>query len=136
MLFSGVSIRPGRTIALFNVDNMPVLSVSGLPVAALMSSLIFVNRYVQNAFGLEITEKAPAILEERIHNKTGFTTFQVMNAFVKDGEIHARPLETTASGRISSLLMGNSFTLIDENLEGMEKGRRIIINVIGDIKWE
>ncbi|WMT51008.1 MAG: molybdopterin molybdotransferase MoeA [Ferroplasma sp.] len=136
MLFSGVSIRPGRTIALFNVDNMPVLSVSGLPVAALMSSLIFVNRYVQNAFGLEITEKAPAILEERIHNKTGFTTFQVMNAFVKGGELYARPLETTASGRISSLLMGNSFTLIGENLEGMEKGSRIIINVIGDIKWE
>ena len=136
MLFSGVAIKPGRTIALFNMDNTPVLSVSGLPVAALLSSLIFVNRYVHNAFGIELTEKAPAILDERIHNKTGFTTFQVTNAFVRDGEIHARPLETTASGRISSLLRGNSFTLIGENLEGIEKDGRIVINIVGDIKWE
>jgi molybdopterin molybdotransferase len=136
MLFSGVAIKPGRTIALFNMDNTPVLSVSGLPVAALLSSLIFVDRYIHNAFGIELTEKAPAILDERIHNKTGFTTFQVMDTFEERGELHARPLETTASGRISSLLQGNSFTTIDENLEGKEKGSRIIINVIGDIKWE
>lgn len=136
MLFSGVAIKPGRTIALFDMDGTPVLSVSGLPVAALLSSLIFVNRYIYNAFGIELTEKAPAILDERIHNKTGFTTFQVMDTFEKGGELHARPLETTASGRISSLLQGNSFTSIDENLEGIEEGSRIMINVIGDIKWE
>ena len=136
MLFSGVSIKPGRTIALFNMDNIPVLSVSGLPVAALLSSLIFVKRYVHNAFGIELTERMPAILEERIHNKTGFTTFQAMDTFEKGGELHARPLETTASGRISSLLQGNSFTCIDENLEGIEEGTRIIINIIGDIRWE
>jgi molybdopterin molybdotransferase len=136
MLFSGVAIKPGRTIALFNMDNTPVLSVSGLPVAALISSFIFVNRYVRNAFGMELTEKVPATLDERIHNKTGFTTFQVMDTFEKGYELHARPLEITASGRISSLLQGNSFTSIDENLEGVDEGTRIIINIIGDIKWE
>ncbi len=136
MLFSGVAIKPGRTIAVFNMNNIPVLSVSGLPVAALLSSLIFISRYIHNAFGLEFIEKASAILEERIRNKTGFTTFQVMDTFPDQRELHTKPLETSASGKLSSLLRGNSFTVIDENLEGIEKGSRIIVNVIGDIKWE
>jgi molybdopterin molybdotransferase len=135
-LFSGVAIKPGRTMAIFNVKNRPVISVSGLPVAALISSIVFVNRYIQNAFGVESALRVNSLLDENIRNKTGFTSFQIAKTYAKNGELHSVPLKTTASGMISALIRGNSLIRVDENREGIEEGSHIIVYLMGDIKWD
>jgi molybdopterin molybdotransferase len=136
LLFSGVSIKPGRTVALFNIKGKPVLSVSGLPVAALLSSLAFINNYIKNKYGIEYIHKSISILDEGIHNKIGFTTFQIAKTVYKGGELHSIPLKTTASGMISALIRGNSIIMVDENQEGIEQGSRVKIYEMGDIKWD
>ena len=136
MLFSGVSIKPGRTIGLFNIKNKPVLSVSGLPVAALLSSMIFVDSYIKNIYGINYIHRASSILDESIHNRAGFTTFQIARTYAIDGELHSIPLNTKVSGNLSAIIKGNSIIKIDENLEGIPQGSRVNIYIIGDIKWD
>ena len=136
MLFSGVSIKPGRTIGLFNIKNRPVLSVSGLPVAALLSSMIFVYSYIKNIYGVNYIHRASSILDESIHNRAGFTTFQIARSYAIDGELHSIPLNTKVSGNLTAIIKGNSIIKIDENLEGIPEGSRVNIYVIGDIKWD
>ncbi|MCL4453731.1 molybdopterin molybdotransferase MoeA [Ferroplasma sp.] len=136
MLFSGVSIKPGRTIALFNIKNRPVFSVSGLPVAAVLSSFMFVDSYIKNIYGVNYIHRASSILDESIHNRAGFTTFQIARTYAMDGELHSMPLNTKVSGNLSAIIKGNSIIKIDENLEGIPQGSRVNIYIIGDIKWD
>ncbi len=136
LIFSGVSIKPGRTIALFKIRNRPVLSVSGFPVAALISSMVFVNRYIKDLYGIEYIHKSSSIMDENIHNKIGFTTYQIARTYLKNGELHSIPLKTTASGMISALINGNSIIRINDNMEGLRQGTRTNIYIIGDIKWD
>jgi molybdopterin molybdotransferase len=136
MIFSGISIRPGRTLALFKIHNRMVLSASGLPVAALISSMIFVNQYIKDLYGIEYIHKSCSILDENIHTKIGFTTFQIASTYSKKGELYSTPLKTTSSGMISALIHGNSIIKIDDNTEGLEQGTRANIYIMGDIKWD
>ncbi len=134
--FSGVAIRPGRTMALFLYSGKPVISVSGLPVAALLSSMILVNEYIKKLFNLEIYKKDYAILERNIHNKPGFSTFQIALTEARKDGLHAIPMNTRVSGNISSIIEGNSIIFINENLEGLEEGKLITVYLIGDVRWD
>ena len=136
IIFSGVSIKPGRTIALFNINNRPVLSVSGLPVAALISSMVFVNQYIKNIYGIWYIHKAVSIMDESIHNRVGTTTFQIAETSGKNGELHSVPVKTTVSGMISAMIRGNSIIKIDEDMEGLPQGSMATIYIMGDIKWD
>ncbi len=136
LLFSGIAIKPGRTMALFNLNNKPVLSVSGLPVAALLSSLIFVNQYIKNLYNFDYYNKINGILDENIHNKIGFTLFQICKIYIKNNEIHVLPLKTTGSGILSTIIYGNSIVMVPENIEGIENNKNVTAYIIGDIKWD
>ncbi|MEM0139503.1 MAG: molybdopterin molybdotransferase MoeA [Ferroplasma sp.] len=134
-LFSGVAIKPGQTMALF-YNQKPVISVSGLPVAALISSLVIINRYIKNLFSFELYSRAFAILDTNIHKKIGFTTFHLAHAYVGENGLHVRPLNTTASGNISGIIDGNCMIMINDDREGIEAGKQIMIYLIGEIKWD
>ena len=136
ILFSGVAIKPGRTVALFNIKNKPVISVSGLPVAALISSLVFVNMYIKKISNFDIYDKINGILDENIHNKIGFTTFQICRAYTVNNRIHIKPLRTTGSGILSSIIYGNSIVMVPDYKEGIEAGNIINAYKIGDIEWD
>lgn len=136
LLFSGIAIKPGRTMAIFNVNNKPVISVSGLPVAALLSSLIFINRYIKNIYNFDYYKKITGILDENIHNKIGFTLFQICRAYETNNKIHILPLKTTGSGILSTIIYGNSIAMVPENLEGIENNKYVTVYMLGDIKWD
>ncbi len=136
MLFSGIAIKPGRTAALFDVNSKPVISVSGLPVAALISSLIFINRYIKNLYSFDYYSKITGILDENIHNKIGFTLFQICRTYVKGNRVHILPLKTTGSGILSTIIYGNSIAMVPENLEGIENNKDVTVYMLGDIKWD
>ena len=114
-------------MAIFNVNNKPVISVSGLPVAALISSLIFINRYIKNIYNFDYYKKITGILDENIHNKIGFTLFQICRAYETNNKIHILPLKTTGSGILSTIIYGNSIAMVPENLEGIENNKYVTV---------
>ncbi len=135
-IFSGVAIKPGRTVSLFNLNNIPVISCSGLPVAALLSSYFIISKIMKNTFNINIEKPVFGRISTNVSNSIGFTKFQICRAYISNGNLLIEPLKTTGSGLISSIINGNSFIILDDNIEGIEKDSMVKAYMIGDMKWE
>ncbi len=124
-LFSGVKIKPGKTIAIFNIDNKPVISVSGLPVAALISSDIYVSEYLKKFTKFSKRIKLKARITENINVKDGFIEFKRCFAYIEYNEIMVKPVKTSGSGSISSIIDGNAIMILEKSV-----GKNSIVDII------
>ncbi|AAT43876.1 molybdopterin molybdotransferase MoeA [Picrophilus oshimae] len=134
-IFSGVSIKPGRTVSLFNLNGRPVISCSGLPVAALISSYFIISKIIKNTFNISIEKPISGRLSSNVSNRIGFTKFQICRTYISDNNVIIEPLKTTGSGLISSVIKGNSFIIINDGLEGIAMNSIVMAYLIGDVKW-
>lgn len=131
-VFRGVMIKPGRTIALFEINGKPVFSVSGLPVAALTSFEAFFDRFMIDI--LEYNDSRQVIrarLTERLINNGGMRSFVRIALSRSTDSLDATPLRSTGSGMISTLLMSNGLAVVPESVEGMEKGEYVWVTLTG-----
>ncbi|MEM0157164.1 MAG: molybdopterin molybdotransferase MoeA [Thermoplasmataceae archaeon] len=134
MVFGGVMIRPGRTISLYDVGGKPVFSVSGLPVAALISLEAFLDPFLTILTGLKNTRAVvKAAVTERVANREGMRSYLRVRVRNTEKGLVADPLRITGSGILSSLLLSNGITVIPENREGLEEGEIVDITLIGDV---
>ncbi len=134
MVFGGVMIRPGRTVSLYNVGGKPVFSVSGLPVAALISLEAFLDPFLNLLTGLKRTRAVVrAAVTERVANREGMRSYLRVRVRNTEKGLVADPLRITGSGILSSLLLSNGITVIPENREGLEEGEIVDITLIGDV---
>jgi molybdopterin molybdotransferase len=119
ILFHGVSIRPGKPIGCGIVNDTVVFTLSGQPVAAMTQFDIFARKFLINMQGLNYE---PKIVEResimKIPSNLGRTDFIRTYA----DETHARHILNRGSGIIRSMVEANSYIIIDENNEGIEKG--------------
>lgn len=133
-IFGGVLIKPGRTASLYNVDGKPVFSLSGLPVAALISFDSFFEVYLKAV--MTIRRSRPRIwasLTSRVVNRGGMRSFLRVHVFQTSEGISADPLRVTGSGTLSTLLRANGIVEIPENIQGIEEGELVEVAMIGDI---
>ncbi|MCL4341015.1 MAG: molybdopterin molybdotransferase MoeA [Candidatus Thermoplasmatota archaeon] len=134
MVFGGVMIRPGRTISLYDVRNKPVFSVSGLPVAALISLEAFLGPYLSAQTGLKRSRVVvKAAMTERVANRDGMRSYLRVKVRNTENGLYADPLRISGSGILSSLLLSNGITVIPEDREGLEQGEIVDITLIGDV---
>ena len=134
MIFGGVMIRPGRTISLYDVGGKPVFSVSGLPVAALISLEAFLGPFLAVQTGLKRTRVVVrAAMTERVANRDGMRSYLRVRVRNTENGLVADPLRITGSGILSSLLLSNGITVIPENREGLEEGEMVDITLTGDV---
>ena len=134
MVFGGVMIRPGRTISLYDMGGKPVFSVSGLPVAAVISLEAFLDPFLAVQTGLKRTRVVVrAAITERVANRDGMRSYLRVKVRITENGLVADPLRITGSGILSSLLLSNGITVIPENREGLEEGEIVDITLIGDV---
>lgn len=136
MLFHGVAIRPGRTAGAYVINGKPVLIVSGLPVACLISMEVFLKPLIHFLTGENELPLATvkAILTRRLANEVGFKSFyRVSVCYGDDGRIYAEPLRLTGSGILSTLIKGNGIVVIPEEVEGYDVGEEIPVQILNPI---
>lgn len=132
VMFHGVSIRPGEPTGFGVVKKRPVFMLPGYPVAAIVGFETFVRPAMQRMQGMEIRDPYPKIkarLKRKISSELGRRTFVRVRCEEKDGEVCVEPIRTAGSGIVSSLVKADGFVIVPENMEGIEEGEEVEVNV-------
>ncbi|MGC8561875.1 MAG: molybdopterin molybdotransferase MoeA [Thermoplasmata archaeon] len=131
-VFRGLKIRPGRTTSFAIVNGKPVFTLSGLPVAALVASENLIIRVIEKWFDLipgakEIRE---GVLQRSVVNALGFKSFVRVKVEDSGGKMKVIPSRITGSGVIYSVIDADGIMVIDENLEGVEEGQLVKVEML------
>ncbi|ADI73412.1 molybdenum cofactor synthesis domain protein [Methanohalobium evestigatum Z-7303] len=130
VLVHGVSMSPGKPIALGMIDNVPVVCLPGYPVAAFIGLFMFARPALRKIGHIpdlpDATVKAE--LSDKIPSKEGYMTFS--RVVVDFGSSTAHPVMTSGAGVLSSVAKSNGLVIVPENIEGYEKGEKVDIFLI------
>ena len=133
-LTHGFAIQPGKTACLAVKDGKPILALSGLPVAA-MSTLEYVLKPLLKGMGLEVPDypKVKATLTRRVTVKAGVKGFVRVRVQEREGKLYAEPIMIGGSGSLASLLRGNGFIEVPEDVEGFDEGCEVEVSLYGSV---
>jgi len=132
VIVHGVAMRPGMPTALAVVKEKPIIILPGNPTAAMLGFEIFGRPLVSKMLGMKKTESRP-LLEARITKRMtttlGRRNLVRVKVSQKDGEFLAEPISARGSGRISTMTKANGYVIVPENLEGLESGDRVSVQM-------
>jgi len=133
-LAHGFAVQPGKTACLAILKGRPILALSGLPVAA-MSTLEIVLKPFLRELGLRLPEypRVRARLTKRLTVKTGVVGFARVRVYEEGGILYAEPLMVGGSGSLASLLRGNGFVIVPEDVEGFDEGEAVEVQLYGEV---
>ena len=120
LIFSGVALKPGKPVTLALIGEKPIFSLPGHPTAALLTFHLFAKPVIQVMAGRPVNEEAfvNAFSSSRLFSAKGrrtFTTVQLKRD--SQGRIVADPVETGASGAITTLSKADGYVEIPENVQ-------------------
>ena len=116
-LFHGVKMRPGKPVGLYQLNDVPIVTLPGNPFAAIVGYYFIVRAMIETALGVRIFASS----EREAELSTGLTRRREVIEFVpvtlappKDGR---RPVATViargSSARLSPLVAADGIALID-----------------------
>ena len=130
----GFALQPGKTACLAVVDGRIVFAVSGLPVAALSSLELILKPLLRRmGFALPPYPRIRARLTRRLTVKMGVAGFARVRVFYRGGEAYAEPLMVGGSGALGSLVRGNGFVAIPEDVEGFDEGEEVEVQLYSGV---
>ncbi len=115
----GVSLRPGKPFGFAQIHGKPVFMLSGFPVAAMVQFDVFVRQALFKMQGLNLK---PLLVHKKVTRKIPSTLGRTDYIRAKIEGQMVRPLKIKGSGIIKSMVESDSYIIIPENLEGIEKG--------------
>ena len=135
VLFSGVAIKPGKPTTLALIGKKIVFSFPGHPTSALLNFHLLAKPIIQSMAGRPQPEysKVKAIAGKRMFSAKGRRTF-VMVKLVKSksAEYTAEPVETGASGAITTLAKADGFIEIPENQQFVDIKEIVDVTLFGE----
>ena len=133
IVFRGVLMRPGGPMTFGLVRGKHVFLLPGFPVAAMITFETFVGPTMRKMMGAKILDprvQAEAVLGSRVPSTLGRRDIaRVRLETNKDGTLVAIPLRIAGSGIISSMTKADGLIEIPENVEGLEKGSKVIVKL-------
>ena len=136
VFFHGVALQPSKPVLFALVGGKPFLGLPGYPVAAAISTFMFVEPAIMKLAGISgspIYRVVRARLTRRVASKLGM--LQVVRVKVrKDGDEYlATPVYGSGAGVLSSLSKGDGFLLIPENVEGYDEGALVDVHIYREV---
>lgn len=130
-IFSGINMRPGRTITLYESGRKPVFSISGLPGPGLTSFETLFEVYVQKCLGIHAVRKTVyAKASRNIELKKDSTTLRRVKILSgKDGAC----FEAVKSSGIFSLLESDGVIQFEPEINSVKEGEIFPVKLNG---WE
>ena len=131
-MFQGIRIKPGRTVSAFNVGGKLVLSVSGLPVAALVSLEALLWPFLELMIGYRKNRVVViARVEGKVNADPGIRSYVKVKLKFSDQGYVCSPLRISGSGILSTLLESSGTLTIEEGTEGINNGETVMVELNG-----
>jgi molybdopterin molybdotransferase len=102
----------------------------GHPAASIFGFEVFVRPALQKMQGAVPYNPCPqteGVLKRKIASELGRRDFVWVTV---DEEGKVEPIMTSSSGIVSRLLRANGFVVVPDNTEGIEKGKKVKVNLL------
>lgn len=131
----GIAIKPGKPAIMGEIKNKPVIGIPGYPVSAYFIMENIIKKIIKSYEGLEIIESqmVEATLSRRIMSSLKYLEFVRMKLGYVGSKIIATPLSRGA-GATMSLVRADGILQVPQNVEGIEAGTKVKINLMRDIE--
>lgn len=138
ILFHGLAIKPGKPAGYATLEGMPIFMLPGYPVSALVGFEAVVEPALCRMMGRGKPKRAKvrARISRRVPTAPGIRHYlRVVLKESKDGPV-AEPITITGSGLLSSVTKADGMVVIGEDLEGLEKGDEVEVELLGESRDE
>lgn len=134
VIIHGIAIKPGKPAILGKIMNKPVIGIPGYPVSAYFVFEAFVKPLIYKMLNIEITKRQTieAVLSKRIVSSLKHLEFTRIKLGKVDEKLIATPLNRGA-GVTMSLVRADGITIIPKNVEGIEAGEKIEVELLKGI---
>ncbi|HLB99794.1 MAG TPA: gephyrin-like molybdotransferase Glp [Candidatus Bathyarchaeia archaeon] len=130
LLFSGVAVKPGKPTTAASIGKKLVFSLPGHPASALLMFHLLVRPVIQRLSGRASVESASvkAVAGARMFSAKGRRTF-VMVKLKRDESkrLMAEPVESGASGAITTLARADGCVEIPENQQFVDRDDEVTV---------
>lgn len=132
IIVHGVSMKPGKPVALGMCKGKPIVILPGNPVATIIAFHVFVKKILSVLMDVRANQFENVIIKaklaRRISSTPGTRDFIRVSLSKVEGEIIAEPMRISGSSRISSIVDADGLIAISEDVEGIEKDE--IVDII------
>ena len=136
----GIAVKPGKPTTVGFVGDKPVFSLPGHPTSALLIFYLLARPLIQQLAGRPVTamKTVKAVAGSRMFSAKGRRTFVMVRLmFDKSSRLIAEPVESGASGAITTLAKADGFVEIPENEQFVDADEEVVValfrNVSGKI---
>ncbi|MCW4024253.1 MAG: molybdopterin-binding protein [Candidatus Bathyarchaeota archaeon] len=136
LIVYGVAVKPGKPVSVAFAEKKPIFSLPGQPVAALLMFYLLAKPIVQELAGRPVTElkTVKAFAGARMFSAKGRRTFVMAKLlWDKDCRLIAEPVESGASGAITSLAKADGFVEIHENMQFVDVDQAVNVKLFRGI---
>lgn len=136
IIIRGITASPGRPLILSMINDFPIISLPGYPVAALIDFLEFAIPIIDKMIGIRgkrVLTTIKAKLRKRIPSKPGVRNYVRVKLIKISNELYADPIRITGSGVLSSVVNADGFVIIPEDIEGFEAGQLVDVILFRDL---
>jgi putative molybdopterin biosynthesis protein len=133
VLVSGIAVKPGKPTTIALIRRKPVFSLPGHPTSALLIFHLLAQPVLRLMSGRPATEvkTVKALAATRMFSAKGRRTF-VMVKLKRDksNRLIAEPVETGASGAITTLAKADGFVEIPENQQFIDTDEEVVVSLL------
>jgi putative molybdopterin biosynthesis protein len=135
LIVCGIAVKPGKPTTIALIGKKPVFSLPGHPTSALLMFHLLARPVIQLLSGRPAGEATTvkAVASARMFSAKGRRTF-VMVKLKRDksNRLIAEPVETGASGAITTLAKADGFVEIAENQQFVDTDEEITVALLKD----
>jgi molybdopterin biosynthesis enzyme len=133
LIVSGIAVKPGKPTNVALIGRKPVFSLPGHPTSALLMFHLLVRPVIRIMAGRPATEAAmiKAKAATRMFSAKGRRTFVMVKLKRdKENQVVAEPVETGASGAITTLAKADGFVEIPENQQFIDADEEVMVALL------
>jgi molybdenum cofactor synthesis domain-containing protein len=129
LIFSGIAVKPGKPVTTAMIGDKPVFSFPGHPASALLTFLLLGRPVIQAMAGKPVSELASvqAVAASRMFSAKGRRTFVMVKLRKGKTKLVAEPVESGASGAITTLAKADGFVEIPENQQFIDADEEVAV---------
>ncbi len=133
VIISGIAVKPGKPTTMALIGKKPVVCLPGHPTSALLLFYLLVRPIIQLMSGRPAREvkTIKALMSRRVFSARGRRTFVMVK--LKHGKSDrwvVEPVETGASGAITTLAKADGFVEIPENHQFIDAGEEVVVTIL------
>jgi molybdenum cofactor synthesis domain-containing protein len=136
LIVCGIAVKPGKPTTVAFVGGKPVFSLPGHPTSALLMFHLLVRPVIQLLSGKPVTqaEAVKAVAGSRMFSAKGRRTFVMVRLKRDKSErLVAEPVETGASGAITTLAKADGFVEISENQQFVDADEEVAVVLLRSV---